>query len=316
MISVKKVNHQKVKKIYIPKQDKRPIKGFDICEEVYANIFLCARKKSGKTCALFKIMKECAIKRTIIYVFCSTVYKDLNWIEIRKYFEKKGMEIHIFTSIYEDGQDQLLNLLNDLRQEAKEKEEDEEDKKYGGELEEPEIDKCDAILEQLKKKMHNYGSGKEKRPIEEYDENIEDKHKEKRKKESKYQAPEYMLVFDDLSSELKSPSLLGLMKFNRHFKSKLIISSQWIHDLLPESRKQLDLILIFKGFPEKKMKLIYEDCDSAVPFETFYKIYKKSTKKSHSFMYIDTRSDTFRCNFDKQFVIKRDSDDDDNNTTS
>lgn len=78
MISTKRINNQKVKAIPIPDEDKRPIKGFDICEEVYANIFLCARKKSGKTSALFKILKECASKKTIIVVFCSTCYKDKN----------------------------------------------------------------------------------------------------------------------------------------------------------------------------------------------------------------------------------------------
>jgi hypothetical protein len=113
-----------------------------------------------------------------------------------------------------------------------------------------------------------------------------------------------MIIFDDLSSELKSRSLLSLMKFNRHFKSKLIISSQWIHDLLPESRKQIDLFLIFKGF-EEKIALIYKDCDSGVPFETFYLIYKRSTLKPYSFMYIDTRSDAFRCNFSKQWIFKQ-----------
>ena len=67
----------------------------------------------------FKIVKECAGRKTIIIVFCSTAYKDKNWIEIRKYFEKKGMEIRVHTSLYEDGQDQLFNLIDDLK-EAKE----------------------------------------------------------------------------------------------------------------------------------------------------------------------------------------------------
>lgn len=62
----------------------------------------------------------------------------------------------------------------------------------------------------------------------------EPKEKKKKSKKSKYLAPEYMIIFDDLSSELKSRSLLSLLKFNRHFKAKLIISSQWLHDLLPE----------------------------------------------------------------------------------
>ena len=131
----------------------------------------------------------------------------------------------------------------------------------------------------------------------------EDKLKEKKTKKSKYLAPEYMIIFDDLSSELKSRSLLSLLKFTRHFKAKLIISSQWLHDLLPESRKQIDLFLIFKGFASKKLLEIYKDCDSAIPFETFLKIYQKATHKPHSFLYIDSRSDVFRRNFDSKFII-------------
>ena len=93
--------------------------GYDICAEIYANIFLCARKKVGKTSTLFKIMKECASRTTIIIVFCSTAYKNKNWVEIRKYFEKKRMDIRVFTSLFDEGEDQLANLIDDLRREAK-----------------------------------------------------------------------------------------------------------------------------------------------------------------------------------------------------
>ena len=153
---------------------------------------------------------------------------------------------------------------------------------------------CELELEEILARLGTSGHASSMYEVEE----------EKQKcKKSKYQAPEYIIVLDDLSSELKSSSLLGLLKWNRHYKSKVIISSQWLHDLLPESRKQIDLFLIFKGFPQEKIALIYKDCDSSVPFEIFYKIYKKSTKKPHSFIYIYTPSDQFRCNFDKQFII-------------
>jgi len=159
MISLKQINNQRVKAIPIPDEDTRPIKGYDICEEVYANIFLCARKKSGKTSALFKIMKECVVKKTIIIVFCSTAYKDKNWIQIRKYFGKKGMDIRVYTSIYEDGEDQLSNLIEDLKKEARDEEEKNEENKE--EIEE--VDKCDDILARLET-MHSYGTGKTTRP--------------------------------------------------------------------------------------------------------------------------------------------------------
>jgi len=283
MISLQQINQQYVRAIPIPDEDHRPIKGYDVCEEVYANIFLCAKKKSGKTSALFKIMKECCVKKTIIYIFCSTAYKDKNWIQIRKYFKNKGMDLHVFTSIFEDGQDQLANLIEDLKQEAR----DEEEAKEQQFCEISDEDRCDEILARL-------GST--------HSQQIEEE-KQKKPKQSKYLAPEYMIIFDDLSSELKSRSLLSLLKFNRHFKSKLIISSQWLHDLLPESRKQIDLFLIFRGFPVKKLAEIYKDCDSGIPFETFLKLYQKATQHKHSFLYVDSRSDSFRRNFDSEFII-------------
>ena len=57
-------------------------------------------------------MKGCTDKNTIIYVFCSTIYKHKNCIEIRKHFKSKGIEMNCFTSIYEDGEDQLQKLID------------------------------------------------------------------------------------------------------------------------------------------------------------------------------------------------------------
>ena len=141
MISLKQINQQYVKAIPIPDEDKRPIKGYDSCEIIYANIFLCAKKNSGKTSALFKIIKECAVKKIII-VFCSSIYKDSNWIEIREYFEKNEMSMRVFTSIFEDGEDQINKLINELNEEAKEKEGIKVDKEA---VKEQSIDKCDDI---------------------------------------------------------------------------------------------------------------------------------------------------------------------------
>ena len=303
-VKLRQINKQIVRAIPIPNEDTRPVKGFDICEEPYANIFLCARKKSGKTSAVFKIIKECSDRKTVIVIFCSTAYKYKNWIQMRKYFKKKGMDVRVYTSIYEDGEDQLANLIEDLRQTAKDEEDDgsESDEEYdegNDDINRP-IHGCDDILDRVKR-MHNHKLGQSNVYKTSCTKNDDG---DKKEKKSKYLTPEYIIIFDDLSSELKSKSLLSLLKFNRHFKAKLIISSQWLHDLLPESRKQIDLFLIFKGFSEEKIALFYKDCDSAIPFDTFYSMYKKATEKPHSFLYICTNSDSCRRNFDCQFIIK------------
>lgn len=303
MTSLKQINTKYVRAIPLPHEDARPIKGFDICEEAYANIFLCAKKKSGKTSALFKIMKECVVRRTIIYIFCSTAYKDKNWIQIRKYFKDKGMELHVFTSIFEDGQDQLETLVENLMQEAKEREEAEEKekekKKESCEEDDPLYSqrRCDDILDRLQD-MHLRSTGQAPLGLEEQDEEPT-----KKRRRSKYLAPEYMIIFDDLSSELKSRSLLSLMKNHRHFKSKLIISSQWLHDLLPQSRQQVDLFLIFKGFPERKLQEIYKYADTGVSFELFCEMYKKATEQKYGFLYVDSSTDSYRRNFDSEFIL-------------
>ena len=58
-------------------------------------------------------------------------------------------------------------------------------------------------------------------------------------KKPNYQAPEYMIIFDDSSGELKSRSLLDLLMKNRNYRTKLIISSQWIIDLLQKAGSRL-----------------------------------------------------------------------------
>jgi len=314
-IKLKQINRHSVKAIPLPEEDKRPIRGFDIVEEPYANIFLCAKKNSGKTSATFKILQECTGKDTKIIIFCSTAYKDKNWIQIRKIFKQKKMDVTVYTSIYEGGRDNLAHLVESLRREAKDAEEaedesDDERKTGKGFRDDGEpMDACDLILKRLET-MHMSATGggydEMKKAQDKMKRDEEEEAREKPKK-SKYLEPEYMIIFDDLSSELKSPSLLSLLKFNRHFKAKLIISSQWINDLLPESRKQIDLFLIFKGFPEEKMKAIFTDCDTGVEFDTFFKMYKKATKHDYAFMYIDTRKDGFRRNFNQQFIVKKKS---------
>ena len=72
------------------------------------------------------------------------------------------MKVRVFTSIYENGEDQLANLVDDLKQEAKDLEEEpnEHDKVGGSHNEEVPVQKdvCDMILERLTS-MHLAATG-------------------------------------------------------------------------------------------------------------------------------------------------------------
>lgn len=74
MIQLHRINNERVKPIKIPKVEVDKIKGHCVFPEVYSNIFLVARKKSGKTSVIWKILKSCAGRDTHIVLFLQARY--------------------------------------------------------------------------------------------------------------------------------------------------------------------------------------------------------------------------------------------------
>jgi hypothetical protein len=67
-----------------------------------------------------------------------------------------------------------------------------------------------------------------------------DEEQEPKQKKDKKIAPEIIFVFDDLSTELRDNDISTLIKKHRHFKTKVIYSSQYVNDLTPDSRNNTD----------------------------------------------------------------------------
>jgi hypothetical protein len=284
-IQARKINNLKVKPIpFEGGNDPRPVRGAEMFSEPFANIFIAAKKKSGKTYVVYNILKKCMSSKTKLVVFCSTINKDPSWRYMIKYYKDKGVDVATYTSLKEDGIDRLQELITDLENQIEPEDEEEEEippkeqlKMMGGAL-------VKAIL------THNLppeitGEGK------------------KKPRKSKYIDCEYIIVLDDLSTELKSKSLVGLLKKNRHAKAKIIVSSQYYLDLLPESRKQIDYFLLFKSQTDDKLQAIYKDADISIPYEKFHQLYVGATQEPYSFLYVDCREDKFRKNFDKELII-------------
>jgi len=124
----------------------------------------------------------------------------------------------------------------------------------------------------------------------------------KKKKKQKI-APKYIFIFDDISTDLKNPDVAFLVKQNRHYLSKVIISSQYPYDMKPESRRQQDYFLLFAGQPEDKLKKLYENIDLHITFETFKELYDQATSEKYHFLYIDTNNGEYRQDFNQQFII-------------
>ena len=120
-ITLKKINNEEIKPMKVHgSNDNRPVKGEKLFPEVYSNIYICARKKSGKTVVIQKILKDCSTKSTTILAFCSTVNKDKNWIAIKKWCKEKGIAFEGFPSIMDGKVDFLNRFLHRLEEEAEE----------------------------------------------------------------------------------------------------------------------------------------------------------------------------------------------------
>jgi len=271
-VAIQKINNIKVKPIQLSTdKDKRPILGADYTPHLYSLTFACAKKGSGKTCVVYSLALACASKDTIIIVFCSTLNNDESWIEIQKEFKKRGIIFIGHTESIRDN-DQLANLIDKLKAEAEQRE-----------------------------SGKNEFSIPEQRTVLRFDER---EHKEVKEKKAKYRSPEYIIIFDDVTkADLGSPDLVALCKWHRHFKAKVIISSQYYNDLAPDARAQIDLFLLFGSIKRSKLKFIYEDSTVKIDEDLFLRLYDEATQGIHDFFYVDKRTNDLRINFDEKFII-------------
>ena len=270
MISLKKINDISVIPLDIKTINPEKIKGYAMIPELYANIYMVAHKKSGKTTAIFNILKTCADKRTHLIFFGSTIYNDASYVSMFKYFKKQGNQITKFTSIIHEKNDQLKKILDELQLDKKDED--------GG-------DEDDEPKEKIK-----YIS-------------VDDDEDDKPKRKPKIIAPEIIFIFDDLSKAMRVPSYSRLIKTNRHFLSKTITSSQNLKDISPDARENIDILIIFKGIKKDLLITIYDDFNIKLLFNTFLQIYKDATNKDHSFLFINTREHIYRRNFNYLYSI-------------
>lgn len=272
-ITLEKINDITVKPIpdiLIGGGEKKQFKGHKLFgSNGYCNVFLCAKKRSGKTHTIYNIIQKCASSKSNVIAFSSSVNKDKSYLAIKKYCKLKDIPFVGYTDfIDENGVNILKNIIDNLKNE------------------EPEDEELDER--------------KHKQPFDMYG-NINEEH-EKEKKE-KYLVPEYIFIFDDLSTGLQNPMISKLVKMNRHFKAMVLLSSQYLKDLQPQALRQMDFYLVFSGQSEDKLRLIHQHADLSVEYEDFEKIYHHATSEKYNFLFIDTAENELRKNFNLKYNI-------------
>lgn len=270
MIKTKNLNDFKVKKIILPPlPDNKKVKGGKLLP-LYSNIFICARKCSGKTTVIANILKECVDSDTKINIFCSTVYKDRSYVEILKFLQKKGCDVVVNVSSVGDDRRCLIREILDEPVENSDEETDEES-------EEETYIKIKPDKTEKPKKLT------------------------KRKKIKI--AQKRIIILDDIGDELRKPIINQLLKVNRHIKAKVILSSQYLNDLSPQALRQIDNWLIFSGMKHEKLNKILRDSDAPYTYEEFERIYKYCCMKKYQFMYLDCNNNKVRRCFNEEVFL-------------
>ncbi len=348
----------------------KPVLGAEMFSEPFANIFLCARKKSGKTTVLYNILKNCSSKKkTKVVCFASTVFKDAQWLRIADYLKKKGVYFEGHMSMYDEmtGVNTLSKLMSRLQKESKQnlakeamnnarKERLLEEKRklkkskrkrvlnkrkplrINGVLVHENVEKAlkNALHSKVLRRKLQPGNGIksadridvandgdvlfesedvsglfERELSLAFRENKSDRKdidlsmvdiehmndRQERGKDNDKVVPEWIFVFDDLSNELRDPLIAHLLKTNRHYKAKVIISSQYVQDIPPSSRKQIDYWMLFAGHSVDKLEVIFYDADTRLSLSQFIKLYKSVTREPYQFLLLNTTDDSYRRGF-------------------
>ena len=312
-ITLTKINDAVVKPIKTGKEkDKRLPKGYKLFPEPYPNVGIIAKKKSGKTNVVVNIVKNCADKDTHVFVLASTANKDPMFLALKKYCKKHEIPYHAQTEIKtvdETGKkndffEKFMRDMGEADSEEDQTDSEDEEAKHPrmsnyGQINEESCSDTDysSYSEDEDYERLNYGKKYDRQDAKFV------KNKGSLQPKKPYITPEVIIITDDLSNELKTPSLRAFFKRNRHYRCLNIVSTQWLQDLLPESLKQFDNLLLFKGLTREKLEKVKDDADLSIDIDKLEAIYRSATSAAYSFLYVDTRLEQYRRNFNERYNI-------------
>lgn len=238
---------------------------------------ILSKRRSGKSTLVYNLIKSFSDKNTIVILYSSSINKDKIYDSLFKYLQEEQIPYQKNTHFIDDetGANYLSTFMATTLGKGKEK----------GEEEKPSLCEVDIDRQRL-----NAGE-----TLQDIIDNPSfcSKEESEEKEESK---EKYIIVFDDLGSDLRDPSVTKLLKVSFHLRAKIILSSQSITDLAPQAHHQLDYVFIGPNFNEASVKQTWERIQPPEEFSVFLAIYKEVTKTPYSFLLIDRLMNEYRKN--------------------
>jgi hypothetical protein len=113
---------------------------------------------------------------------------------------------------------------------------------------------------------------------------------------------QFIMILDDLGDECRDKFITGLAKKNRHYFLNLIVSVQYVHDVLPGFLKQVDSCFLSQGNSEDKLLMLKQSLDLSISDADFLRIYKKATEERFKFLNIDRNHQKFYRDFTDEII--------------
>ena len=273
----------------------KKIKGYDYYPEPYANVALLARKKSGKTNVIYRALENCVVKGTNVFIFSPTCQIDETYKKMGAMLKKKGCTVVMKEHFMENGVDLIEQLLQIFGQ----KEDDEPD---NDELIPPPMM---AFPNDPNFRVVNSQVGGSCQMVRK----IKRKNTKPKPKKKGVIAPEHILVFDDLSSDLRNKSISRLLTKNRHYKLKCFLACHSVNNLEKMALSCVDYFHVFGNVSNEKIDELKDKVNITFKNDSkkdskLQRIYDFATARPYSFLYIDRVNCEFRKNFNEKLQIE------------
>lgn len=278
-----------------------PLKGSELIDQQYCNVFLAAVTKSGKTVTISHVLRNVIDKRTRVVIFAHTADIDKTYVHLIKWLKKHNIDHVVYKNLVDGKVNNLQNELNLIEQKhSKEKEKDDDD-------EDSPSKQTNVMGVTVPNSIYQAWTNED---IKKFmaKQNEQQKPKEKKEKENKYKdrVPENVFILDDLSKRsLRSSDLVNLLKESRHYKLRVFISSQGILHLQPDAMSNLYEIWLYKGFSRRQIFQLAERINTSLSAEQLYNLYKTITSHKYQFMNMNLIEDTIRPSFYKPINLKK-----------
>lgn len=265
------------------KAETKPVLGGEIIPDLYpGTVALLAKTRSGKTTVISHITNHCIDERTAVYIFCKTVNLDPTWKTIVRDLRRRGVSVTTYTSLMTDkmGGNALSRLFDTFEAEIQTERKEKAPKSLH------ELAAVDKNFLALPNPIADPDSVK---PL-------------AAKDESAYEtsAPRRWVIVDDMGRQhLRHNIIEDCLKKTRHYKCRMLISTQHIIHIAPSALTQYSAVCMWRGFSPVYMAKLHDRLSmfNVIDFKSFWVLYSSVTKEKHAFLTYHLTDETFRNGF-------------------